>query len=84
VSRSTLLYYNAIGPLSPTSHSATGYRLYEKSSPELHRKVLKFLGFTEGEIRELISRLYEKCEHCDPQRLLLRSWSYSIIIRLHS
>jgi DNA-binding transcriptional MerR regulator len=33
------------------------HRLFEKSSPELHRKVLKFLGFTEGEIRKLISRL---------------------------
>ncbi len=31
--------------------------IFEKSSPEIHRKMLKFLGFTEREIRELVSRL---------------------------
>ena len=36
------------------------HRLFEKSSPETHRRLLKFLGFTDREIKVFVAKLTKK------------------------
>lgn len=42
LSRSTLLYYDRIGLLSPSDHSAAGYRLYSQADVSRLEKILLF------------------------------------------
>ncbi|MEN8133472.1 MAG: MerR family DNA-binding transcriptional regulator [Pseudomonadota bacterium] len=68
ISRSTLLYYDAIGLLRPSGRSTANYRLYteddmlrwhtefERLSPEAHQDFLEALGLPETEIRDIRNR----------------------------
>ncbi len=49
----TLRYYDAVGLLSPTQHSETGYRLYTDADLEILQQILalKFLGLSLDEIK---------------------------------
>lgn len=57
VKADTLRFYDKHGLLSPSSRSATGYRLYTENDAERLRFILraKGVGFTLAEITELLS-----------------------------
>ncbi len=56
VSQRTLRYYDRVGLLSPSSHSAAGHRLYSDADlPRLQQILaLKFLGFSLEEIKHCL------------------------------
>jgi MerR family transcriptional regulator, thiopeptide resistance regulator len=56
VSRSTLLYYDAIGLLSPAARTAAGYRVYAEAERARLEKILLFhsLGIPLARIRPLL------------------------------
>jgi DNA-binding transcriptional MerR regulator len=56
VSRSTLLYYDSIGLLSPASRSAAGYRVYDETQRNRLEKILLFhsLGIPLERVRGLL------------------------------
>lgn len=58
VSVRTLQYYDKIGLLKPTSHTSSGYRLYDDTALELLQQVLLFreLEFPLKEIKQILSR----------------------------
>jgi DNA-binding transcriptional MerR regulator len=57
VSRSTLLYYDSIGLLSPSSRTVAGYRLYDEARKVRLEKILLFhsVGIPLAGIRELLA-----------------------------
>ncbi len=57
VSRSTLLYYDAIGLLSPSSRTPAGYRLYDEPQRARLEKILLFhsLGIPLVRIKKLLA-----------------------------
>lgn len=58
VSVRTLHHYDAIGLLTPTQHSAVGYRLYDADNIVRLQQIrsLRQLGLTLDEVREFLSR----------------------------
>jgi DNA-binding transcriptional MerR regulator len=56
LSRSTLLYYDSIGLLRPSSRSSSGYRLYSEADRARLEKILSFraLGLELARIGELL------------------------------
>jgi MerR family transcriptional regulator, thiopeptide resistance regulator len=62
LSRSTLLYYDSIGLLSPWGRSASGYRIYDEADRSRLEKILAFrsLGLPLERIRALLDLEGEK------------------------
>jgi DNA-binding transcriptional MerR regulator len=62
ISRSTLLYYDGLGLLSPSGRSASGYRLYSEENRDRLRKILAFrsLGLGLKDIGKLLGRERER------------------------
>ena len=58
VSRRTLRYYDAVGVLSPSHYSESGYRLYTDKDLRTLQCVLalKFLGFSLEEVKQYLGR----------------------------
>lgn len=58
VSLRTLRYYDAVGLLSPSQHTDSGYRLYSEADllTLQHILALKFLGFSLEEIKQCLRR----------------------------
>jgi DNA-binding transcriptional MerR regulator len=56
VSRSTLLYYDSIGLLSPSSRTPAGYRLYSEKQKNRLEKILLFhsLGISLERVKDLL------------------------------
>ena len=57
LSRSTLLYYDSIGVLSPSGRSSSGYRLYRENEAERLEKICLYrqTGVSLKEIRRLLT-----------------------------
>ncbi|MGD8711062.1 MAG: MerR family transcriptional regulator [Ectothiorhodospiraceae bacterium] len=57
LSRSTLLYYDRIGLLTPSAHSPAGYRLYTESDARRMQRIQTFrrAGLPLREIREILA-----------------------------
>ena len=57
LSRSTLLYYDRIGILSPAARSSNGYRRYGQADHERLQRICRYreLGLSLGDIREALS-----------------------------
>lgn len=57
LSRSTLLYYDAIGLLSPSSRSLKGYRLYSQKDTEKMEQILSLrkMGLSLEEIKMILN-----------------------------
>jgi DNA-binding transcriptional MerR regulator len=57
LSRSTLLYYDAIGLLRPSGRSPSGYRLYGDGEARKLEAICRYrdVGLTLGEIREIMA-----------------------------
>lgn len=64
ISQETLRYYEKKGLLTPSTRSEAGYRLYSQQSVHSIRFILsaKEVGFTLGEIRELLTLEIRKDE----------------------
>ena len=72
ISRSTLLYYDAIGLLSPSSRSPAGYRLYSGADKRKLEQVRMFrdLGVPLRSIRSFLDRKGDKLTPVLLKRLL--------------
>ncbi len=57
VSLRTIRYYDTKGLLKPVSHSASGYRYYNKKSLALLQRILmlKYLGFSLEQIEKILN-----------------------------
>lgn len=71
LSRSTLLYYDSIGLLSPGSRSAKGYRYYSDREARRLRKICLYrkVGLSLGEIREILDGTQERISIILEERL---------------
>lgn len=72
LSRSTLLYYDRIGLLKPSGHSASGYRLYSEQDTERMRRIDTFrkAGLSLRSIQEILDAATgDAMEHALEQRL---------------
>lgn len=67
LSRSTLLYYDAIGLLSPSARSASGYRLYSEADVQRMERIMTYREA--GLALEVIGRLLQEDESAAPALL---------------